>query len=340
MDYLYKGIKLRLATPDDAEKIVSLVSALHGTLHPNEALYEPASISHDITAGTLNFILAETAEGKHVGMIGAQADYPKGNLVFMLLTVDPEYRGMGLASEMQTLFDKLIDLESYESAYVHCLTLNTFSQQIQARNGYYPCGLLLDRYILDNTAKFLRHDNLPLRRNHLIMAKALRKKDLGKIYLTERSSENVSHIYSELGVSFQAVTGSTPMVKRSIINGSDYKTHAYREIKIDESGEDIVPRIFSIAGKRAPDVSTNVFVSIKSPGAPRAVKALSELGFFYTGIQPFLSHSAYLIMHRPTKDAADFIKVDTIEAFREQREYIVLDAARTGIKLIESEKPD
>lgn len=315
-----QSITMELAAEDDAIAIIELLISQHGRLYPKKEFYSKKYLKNAISLGNIKFIIAKD-HGMAIGMICAQSDKPFGNLIFSLFTVHPNYRGLGIGGKMQRKFDKIISLENYDSAYVHCLTLDTHSQLVQQSHGYSPTGLLLGRYILDSDAGFLASDlTLPERRNHLIMMKALKKHDAGDLYLPEEYAEDVMEVFNEMKVSFKRLKCNTLANSRAMIKTCYLPHHNYCEMTIISGGKDIKEQIETIAAESMAK-STNIFINLKDSYVQESFSVLSKLGFFYTGVQPFLNGTSYMIMHKQNK-AINFKEIATIEAFSARRAVI------------------
>ena len=166
--YNKKGASLdfviRQVRPDEAPKVIALISLQHGKNYPDHTIYDRDFMRDHIEKDIYRIILAEHTDGTAMGVVGFKKENPfPGSLVFSFLVVDPRFRGFGLG---KLLLRSLLDHrsgETYTCVWGYCITIDTLSQASHDELGYRPTGLVPNCYFFDANGKFgrnyyMRHD--------------------------------------------------------------------------------------------------------------------------------------------------------------------------------------
>jgi hypothetical protein len=319
-------INIRLARPEEAPQLIELLLKQHGFNYPNRKIYDENFVRQAIASGILRFAVAVlTSDETLVAMVGSdeENEFP-GCLMFNLLTVKIEFRGFGLGKKLHQYLIKEVLSGKYTCIYVHCLTLDTISQSIQAEFGYTMSGLLINRYIYDVNAENLKGLSLPLKRTHLMACYPLLKRDVLILYPPASHARYIAELYKDLNVAYSLEEPGKPVVQKSKVNISQNEMHRYGELVVREVGNDFEHVLSGYLNQYAhlERQTFNAFINLNDPGASHACSALEEKGFFFTGMHPLAGSGEYMILHYSPGLAVDFNKIMVIPEFTERLRYI------------------
>lgn len=283
-------ITIREATSPDVDIIMEMVRLQYGGLNYDPLLYDRSGLSAAI-GKNYHFWLA-FAGGKTAGMLCLKAHTIfEGTYEGCTLMVLPAFRGHGIAAELMDTMRRSFDgLPGAASVFYSVLTLDTIEQDREYVNGFTPTGLALNRFLYDPSAENLNGTKLPERRHHLIMCKALQKRETAKLYIPSAVENTLRGIYRDLGVNI----GEKPANERSDKRTNKqtcrivaYPVHHYTEY-FGSVPED---HNFDKTGY------INFFLDMTLPSCPEDFLRLKRLGFVFTGAKPLQTTAEYIILH-------------------------------------------
>jgi GNAT superfamily N-acetyltransferase len=316
-------MRLRLARPDDAPQLIALLIKQHGKNYPDHRFYDEVWVYRSLEEGILHFAVVERTDGMLAGMAGSHAEnvFP-GSLIFMLMTIDPSLRGLGLGKQLHNYLLQMTAFETYTCIYMHCLTLDTASQTMCNESGSCMTGLILNRYIYDTEAKNLWGLCLPFKRTHLVSCIPRAKQDAGILYAPFAHTAYIRDVYESLGVAyrFNNQEETKPGTEPSLVTSIPYEAHCYCELLVKETGGDfahILGDMLKRYGSREQQ-TFNVFINLNDPGCPEACRLLEEQGFFFSGLQPLSGQYEYMIMHYSPHLPVPFDKIAVIPEFNKR----------------------
>lgn len=318
------GIQIRMANEKDAQSIILLMQLQHGALNPHRWMYHKEKLQKEIRAQHLQAILAVDAFDKPLGMIcaGREEGFERG-LLFYLLTVRPEARGVNLGLRMQQEFDRNISFSGYHCAYMQCLTVDTISQKNVSKLGYHPTGLIGERYLFDENAAHLKEIRLPQRRSHMMMVKALKNDSISCFPLPRPYGDFIRDTYEKLGIKIIEVALG-PQTKRQhkgpAILPFYYPEHRYKDYLVYEIQKDFPLQVEAMVSD-ADYESVNVFLNLNQVHIKEACCILEEKGGLFTGLLPLAGQYEYMIFHFSKTKVAWLEQIQVLDCFSESRLY-------------------
>jgi hypothetical protein len=204
------------------------------------------------------------------------------------------------------------------------MTLDTRSQRNHIEFGYHMTGLLLNDYIYDTTAEYLRGLSLPVKQTVLVACLPRAKKDAGILYIPPSYRDYIVGVYKPMGITFSEGSGERLTDFPSIYNLDNMTEHRYCELLVQKPGDDFKEVLVKMLGQYGgpENQSFTVFVNLNDPGCPHACRLLEEQGFFFTGIQPLSGQYEYLLMHYSPALPVPFDRVVVVPEFKERFDYI------------------
>ncbi|MDR1952999.1 MAG: GNAT family N-acetyltransferase [Clostridiales Family XIII bacterium] len=187
--------------------------------------------------------------------------------------------------------DAISHLPSVKGANV---THHTYSQILTERNGYIPTGLLFGVFREKSALVFIV-------RNYNVH-------DIGQIFVPEALLPAAEALYRTLGVTFRNAVGAAGNIPDQADIWYDHDAHFQSvEIYILGYGADCADRISEIeAACASPDLTSNVYIDMRSPNAPAAYEALAGADCVYTGFMPLSEAHEYIILHRAAGRPMDY----------------------------------
>jgi hypothetical protein len=169
------------------------------------------------------------------------------------------------------------------------VTHHTASQILTERNGYLPTGLMF--------GVFLKKSPL------ILIIRNFNVKETGRIFVPDSLLPAAERLYQQmLGVSFErAVDKAEDAIPDTCDIWYEHDAHfQFLDVYIMSYGEDCLSRIAEAEAVCAqPDLTTNLYVDMRSPYAPRAYETLTKEGCVYTGFMPLSAGHEYIVLHRP-----------------------------------------
>jgi GNAT superfamily N-acetyltransferase len=318
-------VDLRFANAGDSENIISLLKNQHGTNY-SKKMYDPDYLRNKIELGSLRVVLVESRNDGIVGIVGSNSENAfKGGIAFIMLVVNPRYRGFGLGKILQDFLLKSTEQDAYTCIYGHCMTVDTITQSNQLRFGYTFTGILLNCCIHDRGAEYVRDTNitLPFKDALVVACLSRAKRDAGLLY-GYPYSRYISDVYTKLGVAYTlAEDVSRPDALVSDVFWEQDDDQKYAEFFTAAVGLDFADRIKKMIGQYpAREQSFNGFINLNDPGCPYACRILEDYGFFFSGLQPLSGRYEYAIMHYSPFLEVPFEKLAIVFDFKEQFDYI------------------
>jgi GNAT superfamily N-acetyltransferase len=320
---------IRQARPDEAPKVIALITLQHGKNYPDHTVYDRDFMRDHIEKDLYRIILAEHADGTAMGVVGFKKENPfPGSLVFSFLVVDPRFRGFGLGKLLLRSLLDFLSGEAYTCVWGYCITIDTLSQASHDELGYRPAGLVPNCYFFDANGKFGAYLDVPLPLKHslLVMCLPCGKRDAGVLYAPSLYREYITEVYESMQVMYRLREPEidTPEAGHSLFAADQNEYHHYCELMVQQAGIDFKEILEKTLAQYAglENQTFNTFISLNDPGACFASRVLEEQGFFFTGLQPLAGQYEYMLFHYSPGLLIPFDTIKVTPAFERRLAYI------------------
>jgi GNAT superfamily N-acetyltransferase len=323
-------VAIRLARPDEASKLIALMTLQHGKSYPDHTAYNEGFLREHIEKDLYQFIVAEQSDGTAIGMVGSKKEnaFP-GSVVFTSLVVDPRFRGFGLGKRLHRYLLDLHSWETYTCIWGHCVTVDTLTQANHDEFGYATTGILPNRYTFDTKeSKFGAYLAVPppLKHSHLVACLPQGKRDAGLLYAPSSYRGYIAEVYESMQITYRIrePETDTPVMESSLLTIDQNETHRYCEVMVQQTGADFTKILGKLLDRYASleRQTFNVFINLNDPGACFASRVLEEQGFCFTGLQPLAGPYEYMLYHYSPKILIPFDIIKVTPPFEERFAYI------------------
>jgi GNAT superfamily N-acetyltransferase len=317
---------IRLARQEDVPDIITLIIKQHGNYYPYTDLYSMDFVRQAIEKQDLVIVVAERADGLLAGMTGANSKTQfAGTLEWIMLTIRPSCRGLGLSRKLIAFLHQTLPAERYAAVYGHCMSLDTASQKILSDMGHRMTGALLNCYRLDAHAENFAGLALPVKHSLIVTCMPGRKKDAGPLHVPPAHAGYVRGVYESLGVdySLRPGEGEEPEAAASVCAVAQEESHRYCEISAEKIGRDFEQTLEDALDRwgALEEQSFNVLVNLNDPAAPWACRLLEDRGFSFAGVHALSGDREYMMLHYSVLPVA-FERIAVLPGFDENFAYI------------------
>jgi hypothetical protein len=272
-------------------------------------------------------IVAELADGLVAGMTGANGKTQfAGTLEWIMLTIRPSYRGLGMGKKLISFLHQTLPAERYTGVYGHCMSLDTASQKILAGLGHHITGTLLNSYRVDSHAENFAGLVLPFKHTLIVTCLPGNKKNSGPLYVPPAHAGYIKGVYETLGVAYELreAEGVEPGEASSVCTVTQQEEHRYCEFHVEKIGGDFEKALADALDQYGTleGQSFNVFINLNDPAAPWAYRLLEDRGFSFAGIHALLGAHEYMILHYSPGLPVSFDRIAVLPGFAGEFAYI------------------
>ena len=251
-----------------------------------------------------------------------------------------KYRGYGMAETFFTYAMGILANFNCFSLYSLPVVFHNVTQRLLYRLGFKATGFLLNVFDMGDIVHSY-HNGRNSKHSQGIQIYAVKKQDVGEIYIPGEHEEFCRQIYRKLGVQchimteknisrktqFFPITGTLDTIQFLSASDISYRQNALQsslEICIRHIGTDLLERIaachkkYPLKGKQ----TINILLPLNTPYAIWAYKKLVEKGYFFSGLKPLGSEGEYMILHHPGEVQIFFEDYVLSEEFKEVTTYI------------------
>lgn len=318
---------LRPCREGDEEGMIACIRDEYGDTYFKRDFYDPAYLKKESEEGIITFLVAETEDDGIAGMLILKQFYPEETMCEIASQIfRKKYRGCGLAMPFFRYGMEILLSRSYSAAFCLPVLFHDVTQRLLYRLGLRAAGLILN--VFDMAHITHSYDNgRNTKHSQGIQIMAVGKKYTGVLYLPREHQEFCRRIYESLAVSCcmaeENRRGDHLPPVSSIACRQD-ELQSSLELRIHRIGADLPERMealqnrYPLKGKQ----TCNVFLNIQDKNAVWAYRALTELGYFFTGLKPLCSRNEYMVLHHPGEVDIFFEDYVLSEEFREIVNYI------------------
>jgi hypothetical protein len=308
-----------LFEPRDALGVSRLTCAIYGDEHPFDYVYDPAEVARLFASGSQYAMIARSAGGDVLGMIGIYRCglWPR---LFELaqLMILPNQRGKGMAIDLwRRAMDTLPDIAGAGAIFGEAVCTHTFSQQMCQETGMLPCGVVLDAipskaYATRGTGKA---------RTTLLLTMKPLERQACSVTVPQWCRAQYAVLCETLSLERTVLPGgSGALAEQSIIEATHYAPADCVKLSVRRSGCDLA----RLAAEKeraagAPGI-VQVAFDLGEKTSLAGIETLKARGYFFGGFLPFwFGRSDGLLLQR-RKEQPSF---DDITLLNDAPSYLV-----------------
>lgn len=321
---------------DDATAIARCFLEVYGRHYVHSEVFSPKRYWRQVESGALIPMIARDANGVVIGHVALERApgaiiAERGEAVVL-----PDYRGQGLLERMtESLTLEALTL-GLEGIFAQPVTIHTFSQRNDARDGMAACALQLGVLPEQQAPRGATIPTAGQRQSLFMMFKFLRTPKVRCIYAPKQYQEILGQIYRSLGaeVAFASPVSEVTGKSHTVITVEKSGLGDIRFTRIGPCGSDRLQQIYSDLldlGVKALSLS----VPLGDPGVPALVDAARAIGFFFSGIAPYFEDGADILKMQYLIEP---LNIDKLQIYADQSKALAAFVAkdRTSPKCIEA----
>jgi anti-sigma regulatory factor (Ser/Thr protein kinase)/RimJ/RimL family protein N-acetyltransferase len=308
--------EVRLMTPSEAIEVAKIVFRAYGYSYFYEYAYYPERIIDLNASGQMISAVALTFDGEIAGHCAIFNSEDSGVAEMGLAVVRPEFRGYGCLLRLAEFLLNQGGSKGLKGLYIRGVTSHTFSQQVAARLGFRPCGILLG-YVASSVSFKAIAEQLSQRETFVIAHRYLEKPVGLRIYAPPQHRSFICKLYKNLGAN---VAPATPVnsLKRSLaeksvfeIKSSVFIPAGVAVIEIVHYGKNIVSEIRNLLKQlclKHYDLIL-MYLNMSDTGTFYLTEEFEKLGFFFSGVLPGAADGEALILQYLNNVPIDYERI-------------------------------
>lgn len=295
---------LRKYRVGDEEGMIACIREEYGETYFKKDFYEPQYLRKKAEHGEITFLIAEISGEKIVGMMILKQFFPEETMCEIASQIiRKEYRGYGLAMQFFRYGMTILLEGNYSAAYCLPVLFHDTTQRLLRRLGLVAAGFILNVFDMETVHHSYYRDRNS-KHSQGIQIKAVKKKEVGELFLPKEHREFCEKIYNQLGVAYRLNRSqyeNTTIPSESKITWKLDSIQSSVEIRVHQIGNDFEKQIKQIhtklplIGKQ----TANLFLNTNDSQGIWAYRKLQKMGYFFTGLKPLCSEVEFLVMHHP-----------------------------------------
>lgn len=297
-------VTLREFKPGDEEGMIACIRDEYGDTYFKTGFYNPAFLRREAESGHITFLVARTKAGEIAGMLILKQFAPEESMCEIASQIfRKKYRGYGLAMPFFEYGMEILLSRKYSAAYCLPVLFHDTTQRLLYRLGLRATGFVLNVFDVTNITH--SYDNgKNTKHSQGIQIRAVEKRDAGAVYIPHEHQEFCRGIYESLGVVYRMAEECGRTEKIPPVSDLSYEQNMLQsslEVCIRRIGLDLPERIEALHGKYPlkGKQTANIFLNVSDANAVWAYRALTEMGYFFTGLKPLCSEKEYMVLHHP-----------------------------------------
>ena len=283
--------EIRRYRPGDGPGVAHCFRETYGDHYDNPIVYQPALLDAANAAGTFISFVAVTQGGEIAGHYALHREPQDTIAEGCAAAVAPQHSDRHLLTLLRTEAEheaRRMELPAY---YTEPVTDHTFTQRASETFGAHPCAISLGtdpRSVVPLHMQHLAATNQRL--SLLLYVKPLAPVAPRTVFAPARHREMIERIYGSLGAPITLEKGAAPNETGSVRTESDAQMLSGTVI-VDRVGGDIRKAARqAVADLRKPANLGALFamLPLDDPGCPAACDAFEDLGFFFSGVAPWM----------------------------------------------------
>ncbi|WP_155951002.1 GNAT family N-acetyltransferase [Pseudobutyrivibrio sp. MD2005] len=286
---------IRLAEQSDVPSIINCVKEEYGDSYYRREFYDEDMLRNSLDSYNI-FLVCHGDE-----LCGMQSMIDRRpldtNMEAASQIFRKKYRGKGLPKELIIYTCEKAKQEGASCVYTTTVTFHNVTQSMFEKIGMVPVAVNFGSYI---TAKMNNSYALGNSEKYAqaILVLPLKKKNAGKIYISEHEKDLVTYLYKKLNVDFEIdTTINEPTEVASEISVKVTEREQSLCIRVNKIGLDLKSVIEELQKKYAGELWTMQLILPTSDRESIWAQAkLKELGFYFTGLKPLCNEKEQIFM--------------------------------------------
>jgi hypothetical protein len=323
--------RIELPTQADAPAIARCFVEVYGSHYPHAEVFAPARYWAKVERGELVPVIARDAAGMVVGHVALEREAGAAVAERGEAVVLPAFRGHALLERMTERLAEQAKALKLEGVYARPVTIHTFSQRNDLRNGMAFCAATLGLLPEDILPTGLDIPTFGQRQSLLLAFHFLRPQAPRAIHAPDRYRDILARLYAAIETEVVFAEPQDSAAGPSTADGTlgdggagEIRVHAIGS----QSAVDLERMLRDLAGRGAQYVSLSL--PLHDPGTPALAEAARSTGFFLSGLGPgFVAGGDALLMQW----LGTPIDTGKLQIYSEQARDLVffLEADRAGL---------
>ncbi len=266
--------------------------------YPYEAYIDRENLRRLLDRGDIIITLAKTQEGRIVGTSAALRMTGRfdGSVLLLLRCIVKDMRGRGVGGAQELFLLEQIRLHFPEalSLYADVMTHDSVSQSTMLQKGFVFCGLRMALYKNDRIVPTLPYQD-GTKMTQAIYCKNNRKTEKRTLFAPQEHRGALRAVYEALGVSVNFCSDDEPGVGDASCETEICEPHKSAEVYVDRHG-DIARLIADVGALLLSGYTAVAYINMSLAGCTATYKALSDIGFYFSGVKPLSTGGEYLVL--------------------------------------------
>lgn len=282
---------IRRFQPPDAAGVARAFYLTYGYDYTLSAVYEPDRLTALNATNEYISMVAVAEDGEIVGHYALQCDRAAPIADGCGAVVVPAHRGRDLLKRMRYAVEDEARALQLVAIYTEPVTTHPRTQRESFEVGARACAITLG----ESPPTFLaRHMDLTAkgqRQSFMLYFKTLRPRATRSIYAPPKHRAIIEKIYEELGLPVEMREGAAPPAGKGELHTSVERSDGAATIAIQSVGNETA----DVAAQAVDDLRSlthigalYALVPLEHPAAPYISEALEKIGFFFSGVGPWM----------------------------------------------------
>ena len=293
------------------EGLLLCIREEYGDTYIDRRIYNLAWLMEETRAGRLITAIAVTDGGEAAACICLRENppfYGVGDL--SMHVVRRAYRHYGIGTHLVAWLMAMPEAERFSAIGSHNATFHTMSQRESYACGLRPCGMLFNLYLSQGFVH--SHANIGEKLSYAVAAMPHERRGV-RLCMPSAHQAFAQRYYQSVGVPVCLIPAGGPAAVSDMTVLEDPAHHTLT-LCLERCGADLKEQVLALLERHQdePMQTAAACVELSSPTAAWGYQVLSDLGFFFSGLQPFCRDRQYLLMHHPmrVKIPFDQMKID------------------------------
>lgn len=324
--------RIELPTQADAPGIARCFVEVYGSHYPHAEVFAPARYWAQVERGELVPVIARDAAGTVVGHVALERERgapvaERGEAVVL-----PAFRGHQLLERMTERLAEQAAALKLDGVYARPVTIHTYSQRNDLRNGMAFCAASLGLLPEDILPTGLVIPTFGQRQSLLLAFHFLKNQAPRVVHAPDRYRDILAKLYAAIGADVVFAEPRESMAVESTVDSTlgeggagEIRVHAVGSRLADEMER----MLGDLAGRGAQYVSLSL--PLHDPGTPALAEVARNTGFFYSGLGPSFVDGGDALLMQWLGTPLDTGKLQIYsDQARELVSFIEADRATTG----------
>ncbi len=282
---------VRRFEPKDAAGVARAFYLTYGYAYDLPAVYVPSRLIELNESGRYVSIVAIDAAGDVAGhyALARDADVPIADACGAVVL--PAHRGRNLLNELRDRAEKEATELGLAAYYSEPVTDHPRTQAASESFGAKACGITLGEAPRSFVARHMELSTTSQRQSCMLYIKVLRAREARTIYPPPHHRTTVTAIYEQLQLPITAAAGEPTVRQRGVFHTAITRADGIATIEVATVGYETAELIGqTVEDLRATNRLGAMYASLplEDPGTPALCEALEGLGFFFSGVGPWM----------------------------------------------------